>query len=418
MLRYAKRRHVWVIPEIESPGHARAARVAMYARYLKYKDTDMAKAEEFLLDDLEDKSEYVSVQDFNDNVMNVAVPGTYRFMEKVIDELIAMYRDADARLEVIHVGGDEVPRGVWTASPAAERFMRENGIDGVVELADYYVLRVNDILKARGLKIAGWQELVEGRSEKFRAAVKDNVAFVNAWSTNGRNAQTPYRLVNQGYPVVLSNVGNFYMDMAYVRHPDENGLFWGGFVTEQRAFSAQPYNLYASMWRDDNGKLVDNSRAGEGLVMPTEEGKGLILGVQGQLWSETIREWDQVTYYLLPKMMGMVDRGWNASPQWRSGADFLRDYSRFNAIITEREMPYWASQGFAFRIAPPGLYIENGMLYANTSIPGAEIRYTVDGSTPTKNSTLWTAPVKCSAGRVEAKVFYLGRESVVSAFEN
>jgi type 1 glutamine amidotransferase len=263
--------------------------------------------------------------------------------------------------------------------------------------------------------MAGWQELVEGRSDAFRAAVRDNLAFVNCWSTNGAQAETPYRLANAGYPVVLSNVGNFYMDLAYSNHPDERGLGWGGYVDDQRAFSMQPWNIYASQWRDDAGARVDNSRAGEGLAKLTTGGAANILGLQGQLWSETIRNFDMVTYYLFPKMLGLVERAWNASPEW-SGDGFLKDYSRFNASVTVREMPWWAAQGLDFRLPPPGIYVEDGVLYANSSIAGAGIRYTTDGSEPTSASTLWTGPVPCSAARVKARLFYLGHESVTAGF--
>lgn len=64
----------------------------MKARYNKYKDTDVEKAAEYLLSEPEDTSRYASVQYYTDNVINVAMPSTYRFMEKVIQELAAMYR--------------------------------------------------------------------------------------------------------------------------------------------------------------------------------------------------------------------------------------------------------------------------------------------------------------------------------------
>ena len=79
MLKYAAERHVRIVPEIESPGHARAAIVSMKARYNKYFETDPGKATEYMLSEPEDTSRYVSVQYYTDNVMNVALPSTYRF---------------------------------------------------------------------------------------------------------------------------------------------------------------------------------------------------------------------------------------------------------------------------------------------------------------------------------------------------
>lgn len=65
----------------------------MKARYNKYFETDPGKATEYMLSEPEDTSRYVSVQYYTDNVMNVALPSTYRFMEKVIQELNAMYQE-------------------------------------------------------------------------------------------------------------------------------------------------------------------------------------------------------------------------------------------------------------------------------------------------------------------------------------
>jgi hexosaminidase len=421
LLKYAKARHITVIPEIESPAHARAAKVAMTARYNKYIDTDPAKANEFLLEDFDDASRYHSAQDYHDNVMNVALPSTYRFMEKVIDEIKAMYAEADAPLWVVHIGGDEVPHGSWTASPIVEKFMIENGIADVSALGDYYIIKVNEILKSRGLKMAGWQELVEGRPAEFRAAVKDNIGYVNCWNTNGADIESPYHLANLGYPVVLSNVGNFYLDLAYSAHPDEPGHWWGGYVDEQRAFSMQPFNIYASKRRDDAGKPVDYASAGNGLEKLTDEGRQNILGLQGQLWAETVRGFESVGYLIFPKIYGLAERAWNGSPKWSEAANepaaFTADYSRFYAVVSEREMPYLKESEINFRVPQPGVYVENGVLYANSPIEGAEIRYTTDGTTPTPTSTLWTEPVECSAERVSARLFYLDHASVTSTWK-
>lgn len=125
LLKYAAERHVRIVPEIESPGHARAAIVSMKARYNKYFETDPGKATEYMLSEPEDTSRYVSVQYYTDNVMNVALPSTYRFMEKVIQELNAMYQEAGLSLFTVHLGGDEVPRGVWMGSPKCQELMKK-----------------------------------------------------------------------------------------------------------------------------------------------------------------------------------------------------------------------------------------------------------------------------------------------------
>jgi hexosaminidase len=162
LLRYAAERHVQVIPEIESPGHARAAIVAMNVRYKKYIDTDPEKAKEYLLSDLQDTSRYISAQAYTDNVMNVALPSTYRFMEKVIQEIVAMYKEAGAPLTTIHLGGDEVAKGAWMGSPLCRVLMEEQGMEKAHDLAEYFITRVADCLQQHHLSFNGWQEVALG----------------------------------------------------------------------------------------------------------------------------------------------------------------------------------------------------------------------------------------------------------------
>src|SRR5690606_12014854 len=120
ILRYAKARHIKVIPELNFPGHARAAIKAMEARYERLmKEGKEAEANQYRLMDPADTSKYLSAQSFTDNVVSVARESTYRFYEKVVDEIAGMYAEAGLVLDEIHAGGDEVPEGAWTGSPMA-----------------------------------------------------------------------------------------------------------------------------------------------------------------------------------------------------------------------------------------------------------------------------------------------------------
>jgi hexosaminidase len=97
ILRLAKQHHIEVIPEINGPGHARAAIIAMKARYEKLmRDGKEADARTYLLSDLNDVSEYSSAQNYRDNVICVCQEYTYTFLEKVIAEVFAKYEEADA----------------------------------------------------------------------------------------------------------------------------------------------------------------------------------------------------------------------------------------------------------------------------------------------------------------------------------
>lgn len=425
LLRYAAQRHVRVIPEIESPGHARAAIVSMKARYHKYVNTAPEKANEYLLSDAQDTSRYVSAQSYTDNVMNVALPSTYRFMEKVIRELIAMYEEAEVPLTTIHLGGDEVPEGVWMGSPVCRTFMDENGMTSAYELSEYYITKMADYLQQHHLQFSGWQEVALGHPETTDRHLNQLAAGVYCWNTvpEWEADEIPYQIANKGYPVILCNVNNFYLDLAYDAHPYERGLSWAGYVDESKGFSMLPYSIYRSSRTDMAGNPVDPDIAGKGKTTLTASGKEHIQGVQAQLFAETIRDFEWVEYYTFPKILGLVERGWNAFPAWstltgeKERQAFNKELGLFYSKVSEKEMPHWVSRSINFRLPHPGLCIKEGQLHASTPIRGGEIRYTTDGTEPTLRSELWKAPVACDASVVKAKLFYLNKESVTSTLK-
>jgi len=422
LLRYAAARHVRVIPEIESPGHARAAIVSMKAWYNRYKGKDDQKAYEYLLSDAEDTSVYVSAQSYTDNVMCVALPSVYAFMEKVIREIQAMYAEAGVELSALHIGGDEVPAGAWEGSPLCKQLMREKGMTDTHELFEYFYTQVTALLREKGIPFQGWQEVALNNRPDTEAQLLRNAAGIHCWNTVAEWGEDdiPYRLADKGYPVILCNVNNFYMDLAYSPHYDEPGHSWGGYVDERKAFSMLPFSVYRSSRVNIAGDPLDLDSVERGKVPLKPENRPLIRGVQAQLFAETIRDFTMVQYYYFPKILGLAERGWHAHPAWEAlrgkqeEEAFNRDLSRFYALISDREMPYLHSIGIHFRLPHPGLMTDGEFLYANTSVRGAQIHYTTDGTEPTTASPVWTKPVPFSGGTVKACVCYLDKKSLTS----
>ena len=347
ILRYAWERRIRVIPEFDTPGHSRASIKAMEYRARTTGDTT------YLLSEPEDVSEYMSVQDYNDNAINVALPSTYAFIEKVFDGLIGMYAEAGAPLDAIHVGGDEVPEGAWVDSPACQALMAEAGKTDIGWLKDYFIGRVLDIAEAKGVKVAGWQEIAQHLEPATFERLKGDLAFTNLWAVSRGRDELAYQYANEGIDVVLSNSSNFYFDLAYNNSKLERGHSWAGFADERRVFSFLPYTMYKSVRWDDKRRMRDISGDGEGKTPLLPEGREHIVGVQGQLWTETIRNFDHVTYYLFPKACGLFERGWNATPVWEqtTAADdpaFVGDFNAFFSIIAEHEYLYYEDQDIAY----------------------------------------------------------------------
>ena len=413
LLRYAWARGVYIIPEIETPGHARAAIVAMKNRAM-----NNPAAEQFRLWDEKNESVYTSAQSYHDNVLNVASDDVYRFIDRVVEELAKMYKEAGLKLEVVHLGGDEVPNGAWAKSPDVQALMQREGLKTQHEVSEYYIKRISALLELRKIRIEGWQEVALNHDDAFNKVMIPRVAGVNAWSTVGSRSDVPYRLANDGYPVILSNVTNFYMDMGYSWHQNEQGLHWGGKVDEFDSWSALPANIYATARTAVDGTPIDITTAGQGKAKLDKPEN--IIGVQAQLWGETLRSFDEVQYMLLPKMMGVSERAWTAVPEWSKDLNDAAAYNearhQYNLKIGTRELPLLRGMGYNFRVGPPGIKMVDGMLHINTQYPDELVTYTLDGSEPTIESPRWTKPVKVASQPqvIKAKAFYLGKESVTT----
>ena len=423
ILKYAKERHIRIIPEIDIPGHSRAAIKAMNARYRKYIDTDRPKAEEYLLIDFADTSQYLSAQNFTDNVINVAMPSTYRFLEKVIDEIGRMYQDAGVELPAFHVGGDEVPEGIWEGSSVCRTFMKKHGLTKIRDLKDYFLGQILEMLDKHNIQAVGWQDIVMNPDNTVNEHFRHSKVLNYCWNTIPEQGgdEVPYKLANAGYPIILCNVGNFYLDMAYCYHVEEPGLRWGGYVDEYVTFDMLPFDIYKSLRRNLKGESVDVKTASNGKQPLTKEGYKNIKGLSGQIWAETIRSFEQIEYYLFPKVFGLAERAWNAQPSWALSLDskvYVDAKRKYNAGIVTYELPRLAKRGINFRVSPPGIMVRDGLLLVNTTNPNAVIRYTTDGSEPTESSVEWQTQIACDAPLIKAKAFYLGKESVTTVLIN
>lgn len=424
ILRYAQRRHIKVIPEIETPGHARAAIASMDVRYERLmREGRKEAAEEYLLYDLKDTSKYRSVQRWFRNVINPALPSTYRFLEKVVDELRAMYAEAGVPLETIHFGGDEVPAGVWTGSPEVHKLMASNaGVKDVNDAWYYYFDKVTKMMKSKGLYVYGWEEAGMRKTKlDGRTIYLPNPDFaptgmqVDVWNNViGWGAEDlPYQLANAGYRVILSPVSNMYFDLAYQKEFNEVGQYWGGYLDVDKPFKFIPYDYYRNSDIDINGNRVSRSFF-QNKERLTDYGRENIPGLQGLLWAETLRSPEIMEYLLLPKLLGLAERAWSPDPDWATEKDstkaaqlYAAAWSRFVNVLGKRELPrldYYAG-GFSYRIPTPGSTIlRNGMVEANSQFPGLVLRYTTNGSEPTLSSPIYKGPIPAT-GPIKLRLF-------------
>src|SRR5690606_35365692 len=222
------------------------------------------------------------------------------------------------------------------------------------ELWHYYFKRINGLLQSRGLYLSGWEEIgmkkavVDGRRKMVvEPRFADENFHTDVWNNLGDNVDLAYRLANAGYQVVLTNVTNFYFDLAYSNSFYEPGQYWGGYVDIEKPFRFNPYDYYRSL---------DTKVTGERL---TEAGRGNIVGLQAPLWSEIIVSPERMEYLLLPKLFGLAERAWAADParatepdEAKAKALYTADWSVFLNAVAKHELPrvsHYAG-GYSYRI--------------------------------------------------------------------
>jgi hexosaminidase len=309
-------------------------------------------------------------------------------------------------LTTIHTGGDEVPSGIWEGSPLCQKFLENNPqIDGIEGISTYFIRRYNEILEQQALITAGWEEIamhkVQNKLVPNPEMVGENL-LPYVWNSNwGAYHDLAYKLANLGYKVVLCNANNLYFDFAYSKHPQEPGFYWSGLVNTRKPFELVPLDVRKNATVDIMGNPLDLGLF-EDYVELTAEGKQNVQGIQGQLWSETVKGSEMLEYSLFPKMIGLAERAWAPDPEW---ANLAKRSERLSALevawnsfanaLAQRELirldKMWGNVNY--RVPPPGAVIEDGKLLANTAFPGLVIRYTLDGTDPDQSAPIFTEAV-------------------------
>ncbi len=331
---HAKARGVRIVPEIEMPGHATAALVAYPQLAASAKPATAVPA---------DWGVYA-------HVYSVEEP-TFEFLEDVLDEVMEMFPG-----EWIHVGGDEVEKTQWAQSPQAQARMRELGITEPAGLQGYFTQRIGRYLQAHGRRLVGWDEILTPGLARN--------AIVMSWrGIDGALAATA-----QGYDSVLSPFPTLYFDNRQGTAADEP-------PGRVRLISLE------DVYRFD--PLPD--------ALNAQQAKHL-LGIQGAVWTEHIRTEPRVGWMSFPRAAAVAELGWS-QPERRDWHDFLRrlpaQFARYDAL----HIPH-ADSAFAVRVdAREQFDAQQVQLTLSTQTGAGAIRYTLDGSEPDAQSSLYREPL-------------------------
>lgn len=266
---FAKEMHINVVPEIEMPGHSRAA-LAAYPELSCTGEQQGVPGLWGIFDDI-----YCSKEE------------SIVFLQDVLGEVLELFPS-----EYIHIGGDEAPKTRWNECSQCQKVIKENDLHDSHELQSYFIKRMDQFLTEKGRKLIGWDEILEG-------GLSPNAA-VMSW----RDEAGGIEAAKQGHYVVMSPTSYCYFDYYQSSH-DSEPLAIGGFLPLEKVYQYNPIPEDLS-----------------------EEEAKFILGGQANVWTEYIPEYYLVEYMTYPRALALMQGLWCQNKP--SYSEFLKVYLNYH----------------------------------------------------------------------------------------
>lgn len=328
---YAKKKYITIIPEIEMPGHSLAA----LASYPQFSCTG-------------GPFEVLNYWAITKDVYCAGNDSTFIFLQNILSEVMDLFPS-----DIIHIGGDEVPKDSWKECPKCQARIKTENLKDEHELQSYFIQRIEKFVNSKGKKIIGWDEILEG-------GLAPN-ALVMSW----RGIAGGIAAAKQKHFVVMSPGTHCYFDHYQALQNEPKAI--GGYTTLEKVYSFEPVPSELN-----------------------EEEAKYILGAQANVWTEYIETTDHVEYMLLPRLIALSEVVWS-DKNLRNLDDFLQRIKKHYEILSTKNIN--------FRIPTP-LPDENEILISkgtkvtfNKPIDNSNIFYTIDGTEPTINSIKYTEPL-------------------------
>ncbi len=332
VVRYAAERHVTIVPEIEMPGHSKAA----VAAYPELACTD-------------GPFEVGTVWGVEDDIY-CPTEHTFKFLEDVLTQVMALFPS-----KYIHTGGDEVPKIRWQQSQFAQQLMRREGLHNEEELQSWFVRRIERFLNARGRRLVGWDEILEGGIAPE--------ATVMSW----RGTAGGIVAAQAGHDVVMTPGSHVYFDHLQ-GPPGTEPLSIGGYIPLEKVYTYEP--------------------------VPTELTPAQarhILGAQANMWTEYVATPQHVEYMVYPRAVALSEVLWSpaAARDWTGFTGRLPTVLRtLDGLRVNYRIPDVAGLEGGDEVT----LAESATVTLRAPATG-KIHYTLDGSDPTLASAVYTDPL-------------------------
>ncbi|WP_328808002.1 beta-N-acetylhexosaminidase [Nonomuraea antri] len=268
LVAHALTRGVTLVPEIDLPGHMRAA-IAAHPE---------------LGDDPERALPVATEWGVHEQVLNVSEE-TVAFFHHVLEEVIEVFPS-----EWIHIGGDECPKREWEESPRAQARMRELGLPDADALQSWFIGRMTAFLAERGRRAIGWDEILQGGLAPG--------ATVMSWRGEEGGAEA----ARAGHDAVMCPHTHTYFDY-YQAGPEGEPLAIGGLTGLEQVYAYRPVPAG-----------LDAAAAGH------------ILGTQAQLWSEYLPTSAHVEYMAFPRLCALAEVAWGTAGEYAEFGERLRGH--------------------------------------------------------------------------------------------
>lgn len=265
------------------------------------------------------------------------------FCKDVWREVFALFPS-----KYVHIGGDEVDMKNWKACPDCQKRMKENGLSTEPQLQAWFNHYMEQFFNANGKEMLAWDEVIEG-------GLTPNTAIMwwRSWKP-----QAPKQATSHGNHFICTPNREFYID-----------------------YQEDQYSI---------PKIYAFDPLGGGL---TDAEKALVLGVQGNLWTEWVPSFDRMWYQAFPRMIAVAELGWSRL-EVMDLQDFQRrlvaHYARLQLLGVKYRIPDLT--GFYHT----NVFIGKGQVSLQCQDPSAVIRYTTDGSIPQADSKVYAGPFTVS----------------------
>jgi hexosaminidase len=358
VISYAKDRYINIIPEIDMPGHMMGALAAYpelgctggpYAVWCQW--------------------------GISDQVLCIGNDKTLTFIKDVLTELTELFPS-----KYIHIGGDECPKTSWKKCPKCQARIKELGLisddkhTAEERLQSFVISYAEKVLNDKGRRMIGWDEILEG-------GLAPN-ATVMSW----RGMEGGIEAAKQKHDVIMTPNQYVYFDHYQSNDIENEPMAIGGYTPVKTVYNWEP--VPSSLSNDE---------------------KKYIIGAQANLWCEFIPTFNQAEYMVLPRMAALCEVQWT-TPEKKNYPDFLTRVPKMIDLYKLYHYNY-ARQLFDITADYTPDQTSKTLDIALSTIDGASIHYTLDGTMPTVTSPVYKDTLLIKENSKLQALIFRGNES-------